>query len=196
MMESIFVADMSRDELICLFNCDIENDDYYDVLAYNIALLDVDYLEKNLDLFDLKRKRAAIFGLGFTKNAEHRIVEKLKSFLVNGESMLVSEAMDSLARMEIFDCWEAVNQQLKSNSEFVRGAALRFARAALQQKAIPLLLSALNDPHYIVRENAIDELSELGDNSIIERIKPLIADKHKDVRQAAETAIELLNEND
>jgi HEAT repeat protein len=55
-----------------------------------------------------------------------------------------------------------------------------------------MLIHALSDQEFIVRENAIDELGELGQPEAIPYLQPLLNDEHPDVRQAAETAIEVL----
>ena len=59
-------------------------------------------------------------------------------------------------------------------------------------RAQPLLIEALKDPHFIVRENAADELGELDVVTAIPDLRQLLADSHPDVRQAAQTAIEIL----
>ena len=56
-----------------------------------------------------------------------------------------------------------------------------------------MLIAALKDPHYIVRENAIDELDDLEYYQALPDIRALLQPgEHEDVIQAAETAIENL----
>ena len=59
--------------------------------------------------------------------------------------------------------------------------------------AKPLLYDALSSSHPIVRENAIDELDELDCKEALPRIRTLLDDPDKNVRQAAKTAIENLD---
>ncbi len=62
-------------------------------------------------------------------------------------------------------------------------------------------LAALNDPHYKVRESAIDVLDELCvAGRYLDRIRPFLADSHEDVRAAArwatKAAVDLAGETD
>lgn len=63
-------------------------------------------------------------------------------------------------------------------------------------KAYPLLIEALKDPDFIVRENAADELGELDGAEAIPYLRPLLVDSHPDVQQAAQTAIAMLEESE
>jgi HEAT repeat protein len=79
-------------------------------------------------------------------------------------------------------------------SEYVRGSVLRFIARVHPDKALPIFLEKLKDPHYIVRENAADELGDLGLPSVISDLRPLLLDPHPNVRQATETAIDMLSD--
>jgi HEAT repeat protein len=103
---------------------------------------------------------------------------------------VVAEAIDSLGRIGAGDALERVARLQQHGDPFVRGAVLRFLRRTVPERVKPLLLAALSDEAYIVRENAVDELDELGDPSVIPAIRPLLDDPHPHVREAARTAIE------
>ena len=68
-------------------------------------------------------------------------------------------------------------------------------RSLYPNKALPLLIEALKDPDFIVRENAADELGELYEVEAIPYLHQLLRDSHPHVRQAAQTAIEMLERN-
>ena len=75
---------------------------------------------------------------------------------------------------------------------YVRGSVLRFMSEFYPERAVGLLIDALNDAHFIVRENAADELGELEAVEALPFLRAKLEDPHPDVRQAAETAIEML----
>ena len=56
-------------------------------------------------------------------------------------------------------------------------------------RAMPLLEKALKAEEPIVRQNAVDELDEMNHRPALEKIKRLLRDPDKDVRQAARTAV-------
>ncbi len=78
---------------------------------------------------------------------------------------------------------------IKDTSPLVRCAALEFVRRHDRPRAKAVLLAALADGDDVVRMCAADELDELGDPSVVSNLRPLLADPHPDVRQAAETTI-------
>jgi hypothetical protein len=76
-------------------------------------------------------------------------------------------------------------------SGMVRGAVLRYLQDCYPKDAVPAALAALNDPHPVVREGAIDVLDELlVTGRYLDRIRPFLEDPDKDVRAAANWAIE------
>lgn len=76
-------------------------------------------------------------------------------------------------------------------SGMVRGAVLRYLQDCYSKDAVPAALAALNDPHPVVRESAIDVLDELlVAGHYLDRIRPFLEDPDKDVRAAAAWAIE------
>jgi HEAT repeat protein len=71
----------------------------------------------------------------------------------------------------------------------VVGSALRFFARCDPVRAVPLLEKALKAEEPIVRQNAVDELDEMNHRPALEKIKRLLRDPDKDVRQAARTAV-------
>lgn len=74
-------------------------------------------------------------------------------------------------------------------SPYVRGAVLRFVSELYPELATKLLFESLRDQHALVRQNAIDELDDLGMIESLPSIRLLLNDSHPDVRQAAQTAV-------
>ena len=194
-METIYIADKSLLELVSLFSCHVDDDDFYDVIAYNINQLDEGYFVNNISQLSGSQLKGAIFGLGFTKNKSDRLYTLLKKFLMHEDPMVVSETIDSLNNLECKESIVDVNSMLNHSSPYVRGALLRYVRKIFpEETAFDYLKEALNDDSFIVRENAIDELSELSRGDILSLITPFTEDVSEDVRQAAKTAIDNLKE--
>ena len=97
-----------------------------------------------------------------------------------------------MTRQEEADTEAQVLPLLKHASPYVRGSVLRFMSELYPERAVPLLIDALNDAHFIVRENAADELGELEAVEALPFLRASLQDAHPHVRQAAETAIEML----
>ncbi|MGI9289412.1 MAG: HEAT repeat domain-containing protein [Pseudomonadales bacterium] len=192
-METVYIADKSLTELESLFLCDVEDDDYYDVIAFNISQLDPRYLLNHIHEYNGSRLRAAIFGMGLGQNSG-QLNELLKSYLGNNNELVVAEAIDALRNLKNIYMWDEVKKLASHESSYVRGAVLRYVSHTLpNDEAYPILVAGLNDPHFIVRENSIDELARLGSGAACQHIHPLVNDRHPDVRQAAKSAIEALS---
>jgi len=109
--------------------------------------------------------------------------------LEHADQHVVAEAIDGLARLGGHGLTERVLALAADPRELVRGAVLRFARRIVPERAPALLLDALQDPHHIVRSNAVDELDELDYTAALPRIEALCGDPDPRVRQAALSAI-------
>lgn len=192
-MQSVYVGDKSLRELESLWACDVDDDDFYDVIAYRISQEALDYLLQHIHTYTGPRLRGAIFGLGLSSNRDQGQRAVLVSFLAHVDPMVVAEAIDALRHSKSNSEWQSVVSLVHHESPFVRGAVLRYASYALPiDQSFPLLISALSDGHYVVRENAIDELAELGDKRAAKVIMPLLGDPVADVQQAATTALNTL----
>ncbi len=118
----------------------------------------------------------------------------LKTYLEHTEPLLVADAMDGLGHLGEKDALNQVLSLRDHSSPFVRGSVLRYMARLWPEQAFQLLIEALSDQHFIVRENALDELGELGRPEAISHIQPYLTDEHPDVRQATQTAIEVLTQ--
>lgn len=188
-MTSVYVADRSVDELGCLFSCSVDDDDFYMVIAYNLALSSPAYLLRHIQDYEGSRLRGALFGLGFAQGYEDEILAILTTYLGSRDEFSAAEAIDALGRRRDGGPAAQIAQMRSHRSPYVRGAILRYLRSIHGEQSSAALIDALGDEHHIVRQNAIDELVELGDPSAITHIQPLTADPHPDVRMAAESAL-------
>lgn len=199
MMETIYVKGMTLDELISLFNCNISNDyDFYDVVAFNIV-------EKSPNFFfDTEQRnysntqfRAIISALVCTKATSQKLFDYLESYLQSEDPVLISEVLDAYRLIGENSKWNVVKKLLDHCSPCVRSAALRYCRFCLSKEdAFQILICYLTDAHYIVRENAVEELGQLYDKKAIEYLLPLCKDENEHVQMAARGAIEKLSESD
>ncbi len=168
---------------------------YYDELAALIrekGEAGITFLFGEISKANTERLGAILF---FLPPQDHPLLQDtLRSYLHDERPHVVARAIDGLRRQGEKDSINEVLSLRAHPSPYVRGSVLRFISELYPESAPSLLLEALQDPHYIVRENAIDELDRLGVVEAISSIRPLLADPHPDTRQAAETAIQNLEE--
>ena len=110
-------------------------------------------------------------------------------YLDHSNELIVIEAIDGLAHLEATEAHDRVLAHLAHPSQYVVGAVLRYMSRLFRDEALSILLEALRDERYIVRECAVDELDELDppafDAEVASHIRPLLDDSHPDVRSAA-----------
>lgn len=192
------VSDLER--LISIFLSSAhEDDDDYMKAACNIISIGqegFEYLFAHLLEFDEHRKRASIFALASGNIHRIELINSFKELLHDNHDLIVSEAIDGIAKLGTADDWEVVKNFLNHSSPYVRGAVIRFARKRLEKNiSFEILTKLLDDKHFIVIENAIDELGELGLKEAIPYIDKFINYHHADVRDAAKSALKSLREN-
>ena len=193
-VETVYIADKSLEELESLFACDIkDDDDFYQVLAYNISQVAPDYLPQHIGAYSGSRLRGALFGLGCAPEKDDKLRDLIKSFLHHPDPSVVAEAIDALKNAGNKDLWKDVASLAKHDSPYVRGAVLRYARFALPpEESYPMLINALSVDDPIVVQNALDELGELGKKEVRPQIRPLLKSKDPGIREAAKAALEAL----
>jgi HEAT repeat protein len=139
------------------------------------------------------RLRSVIFLMGCSSYKE-KYEDILGKYLTNNHPLIVAEAIGSLGHLEASKHFDAILHLHNSSSPFIRGRVLAYVRRLRYPQAKELLLLALDDKHYAVREWALDELDELGDTSIIQNVVPLLDDDEASVRQAAQTTLQSLQD--
>jgi hypothetical protein len=194
-MQSLFVADKKLGELEALFACEIsDDDDFYDVLAYNLTRLEPRYFLDKLGSYQGSHLRGAVFGLGHSTDRGNEQKGALAALLYHPDPLIIGEAIDALRRSEHLDLWQQVGALIGHAAAPVRGAAARFARKALlPEEAFLVLTGLLGDADPLVRQNAIDELADLGNRRAIDAIRSFLQDPEEDVRLAAASAINTLS---
>ncbi len=178
-----------------------EEDDGDGVIYYSeVTLRMMKYGQEGIEFLldtahhcNLGQLRSILLALSFPPYIDDpRIDHLVETCLDAPHPIIIADAVRALASRGKAELVNRVLSFQNHSCEYVRGSVLYFMRKFYPQQALPLLLDALHDPHYIVRESAIDELDDLGDVTAIPAIEPLLTDPEGDVRQAARTAIENL----
>ena len=181
------LAGMSFADLLTLFLCNIENDDdFYDVVACNMAKSNREYFEAFLPELSGDRLRAAICGFGLSGIT----IKNIENYLDYSDEKVISAAIDAMRRTNKKRYWSKIEPLLNHESPYVRGAVLRYTRQTLKKESLQLLLDALKDPDEIVRTNALDELEGIATPNLRLKIMPFLEDESPSVRAAA---LSLLN---
>ncbi len=159
----------------------------------------IDFLLANAGAADDLQMRAILLGLSFagesvpaSKQAE--IHQAVVGFLQDARPLIVAGAVEALNHLGGKEARAEILALLTHSSPDVVGSVLRFMAHLFPRDAVPILEEALDSPAPLVRENAIDELDELGYTPALAKIKKLLKDKNKDVRQAARAAVKNLED--
>jgi hypothetical protein len=156
------------------------------------------FLLSCLSWVDDLRLRSALLGLSFSERLSPQrraeVCGAVRPLLSDSRPLIVAEAVDTLSHLGCRDVLEGVRALLPHLSPYVVGSVLRFLARHAPEKAVPILQEALQSREPIVRQNAVDELDDLGHVPSLPKMRKLLEDPDKDVRQAASTAVENLEE--
>ncbi|HBE20390.1 MAG TPA: hypothetical protein DEG17_25000 [Cyanobacteria bacterium UBA11149] len=191
---------LNLEELIARFQKPIIEEEDEEFLYYSeLALLiekqgevGIAFLLDLLQNADTPKLVGILFALTETPPKDMQLNNLLITYLHDSRPMVIAEAINGLSRLGEKDNIDQVFALREHPSPYVRGSVLRFMARLDPDRAMPLLLKGLKDPHFIVRENAADELGELEAVGAIPELRQLLVDSHPHVRQAAQTAIEML----
>ncbi|NET65118.1 MAG: HEAT repeat domain-containing protein [Moorea sp. SIO1G6] len=126
-----------------------------------------EYLYESINSADQERLRGIIVALTESQTKTEKLRKLLIRYLDDQRPMIVAEAIDGLSKLEEKHAIDHVLVMLDHSSPYVRGSVLRFLARLYPEQALPQLLDKLKDPHFIVRENAVDELDELGIPTVV-----------------------------
>jgi HEAT repeats len=167
---------------------------YYQEVAYLIRQqgeTGVKFLLTEVETADRQRLAAILTMLPPIEN-RRLISDVWIGFLEDNRPEIVASAIDGLRHQHVWRVRNQVFALSKHISPQVRGSVLRYMSQYDPKIASVMLMEALDDPAYIVRENALDQLDELGVVEAIPLIRSLLADDHPDVQKAAAIALENL----
>lgn len=172
---------------------------YYTEVAYLIGAkgtMGIAFLRGNLDHPDSNRLVAVLLALTATQPHNHLTSDVLARYLRDTRPPVVAAAIDGMSSQGNSATADQVVPLLHHPDALVKGSVLRYLARLYPETAVATSLKALNDADYIVRENAVDVLDDLGAVKAIPYLQPLLEDPHPDVRQAAHSAICRLSEID
>jgi HEAT repeat protein len=185
----------------------IEEDDWpewYAELAMQIAKSGkhgLEFLLSHAAMADVTRLRAILISLAFLSrrpvphsHTRSRIKQMLLGLLGHPDPIIIANVIDDLGLLDFAEELDNVWRLRDHPSPYVVGSVLRFLSRHYPEKARPLLEQALTSPEYIIRENGVDELDELGCVESLPKLRQLLDDPHPHVRQAAQTAVANLEE--
>jgi len=191
---------LSLDELIVRFRGpatghEDEEQVYYDEAAYRMPERHgekglVFLLEELEQVRDDEIRLGAVLGGLWLLPPQHPLgTQTYLFYLDHSNELIVMEAIDGLAHLEATEAHDRVLAHLAHPSQYVVGAVLRYMSRLFRDEALSILLEALRDERYIVRECAVDELDELDppafDAEVASHIRPLLDGSHPDERSAA-----------
>ncbi len=173
---------------------------WYEEVAVAIRKRDPDegarFLRGQVAGADPERLTAILLAITWFDERDRGNADLLIEGLEHPDEHVVARAIDGLSWLGGCALTEQVLALGADPRALVRGAVLRFARRVVPDQAPSLLLGALQDPHYIVRWNAVDELEELDYTPALARIESLRADPDPHVRQAALSTLANLGARD
>src|SRR5262249_2088599 len=138
---------------------------YYEEVAHLIAgkgTLGVEWLQDRLDRGEGERLAAILFALTGPPPRNHIRGERIAGYLRDSRPVVVTAAVDGLRSQGNKRVKDQVLALLNHPVAFVRGSVLRYLARLYHERAVSVLLDALGDSHYVVRENAVDELDDMG----------------------------------
>lgn len=169
---------------------------YYDDVAQHLRARGqrgTDALLELLPTSDELRAASILLALS-SPPADASAITVLRAYLGDTRPRVLMEGIDGLSYLGDRDAHDQIVTLHDHASPYVRGAVLRYLSRLFPDEALPYLRAAIRDPHFVVRESAIDELDELDAVEALEDIRRLLSDPHEDVRQAARTAVANLEE--
>jgi len=150
----------------------------------------IDYLLRSADTETGVKLASVIDGLSWPPTKDPRVKEMLFRFLNHRNPSVVAAAIDALRLSKNADLFETMLSMLSEQAHpIITSALLRYVAALDFERAQPYLLEALSNSSPLIRESAIDELSESNDPAVIPYIEKLLNDSNPDVREAARSAL-------
>jgi HEAT repeat protein len=168
---------------------------FYSELGFLIANKGIDgirFLQSAIDQADTEHLAAILAGLSSVPSDNTTFKARVITYLNDPRPTIISEAITWLARQNAKDAVDQVLALQHHADPYVRARVLEYISMLYPDRAYRLLIRALSDTHFIVRESAVDNLDELDAVEAIPHLRPLLDDPHPHVRQTVETALEHL----
>lgn len=184
------------------------DDDYwfYDELVYVMRRFEDRAVEFFVQQFERETRtepRAALlYILTFPPQLDHpAILPFLYRALNDGAVQVVQNAISGLRIWKIRAALDRVRPFLDHADPFVQARTLEYLSSLFPEMAYPLLLEALNHPHWVMRAEAADRLGELAltdgqKQEVLPLIRRLLDNPEECVREVTEWSVEVLEWED
>lgn len=155
-------------------------------------------LLRALDSSDVIRYRSIIRALGWKAKTEcstymPRIRRILRAALKDPRPFVAEDALRSLTTQLLRVRKQRVLAMFRHGNPSMMSQALSHICRFYPRAARPCIETAMKSRYYLVRASAIDEIDDAGMREFLPEVRRLLADRHRDVRQAAETAVRNLS---
>lgn len=157
------ISHMSLEDLLKLFNIEMNDESFYETIAFNLVQKYHLELIVLFERFDHKRKKAILIALrDCSKN------KKIKKFLLSKLNQLDGDLqiviIDTLSYFKFSD-YSIFNSYLHESNIDLQCAMIRFFSRQKGGDFKTELINFLQHPDSRIKENAIDQLDELEESS-------------------------------
>ncbi|MFT0214050.1 HEAT repeat domain-containing protein [Pseudomonas sp. F1_0610] len=180
-MDKVNIRYQTFDELLSLFECETEDDEFYEHIAFNLVRKNRDSLDALIPTFSNKKLCAVLDAM---KAAIDIDIDIMQGCLEHSDPNVVATAVDNLRRLGA-GRWLIIGPLIKHPKARVRRAVIRFAYARLGAASKPLLLDCLKDSNASVRAEIFEQLIHIAaaiTEQDLEIIKPHLKDKNGSVK--------------
>lgn len=182
--DSIHTANQNHQELLYLFNINIQNDcDYYPIIAYHLLLKNNEQnIIDNFENFDDVQKLAIIDAFGFFKNISNNAQDFLLSFLDSQNNNFIFSTILSLKNKENYYS-DLIEKFLYSDDVMIKNSAIQYFAKKKGILFKHYLQNLLKNDNGFIRMVALDELDDLDDMDLLDDALFCLNDTDEQVRE-------------
>lgn len=185
LFDNIHIANKSYQELLDLFNINIQDDcDYYPVIAYHLLKNNEQNIIDNFENFNDVQKLAIIDAFGFFKNISDNAREFLLSFLDSQNNNFIFSTILSLKNKPSDDT-NLIEIFLHSDDVMIKNSAIQYFAKKKGILFKHYLQNLLKDENGFIRMVALDELDDLDDTDLLDDALFCLNDTDEQVRELA-----------
>lgn len=168
LFDNIHIANQNHQELLYLFNINIQNDcDYYPIIAYHLLKNNEQNIIDDFEEFNDVQKLAIIDAFGFFKNISDNAQEFLLSFLDSKNNNFIFSTILSLKNKSNDYC-HFIEKFLYSDDVMIKNSAIQYFAKKKGILFKHYLQNLLKDDNGFIRMVALDELDDLDDTDLLD----------------------------
>ncbi|STZ63982.1 Uncharacterised protein [Moraxella lacunata] len=195
LFDNIHIANKSYQELLDLFNINIQDDcDYYPIIAYHLLKNNEQNIIDNFENFNDVQKVAIIDAFGFFDNISNNAQDFLLSFLDSKNNNFTFSAILSLKNKENYYS-DLIEKFLYSDDVMIKNSAIQYFAKKKGLLFKDELRKLLNDKNEFIREVALDELDDLDDEDLINDALYCLNDNSESVKDLANYIVNRLKQS-